>query len=82
VPASGGIAGVDEIAQRARAAMIAHDWDAVRALLHPYLLWTDDDGITRRGRNVVLGMLKQAAAPPAEPASVELRDGQIYRWRT
>ena len=51
-------------------------------MLHPYLHWTDDGGVTRRGRNVVLAMLKQAAAPPAEPASVELRDGQIYRWRS
>ena len=82
MPASGIIARVDEIAQQARAAMIAHDWEGVRALLHPYLRWTDADGITMRGRSVVLAMLKQAAAPPAEPASVELRDGQIYRWRS
>jgi hypothetical protein len=28
-----------------------------------------------------MAMLKQATEVPAAPASIELRDGQIYRWR-
>ena len=57
----------------------AADWERVRPLLHPYLHWTGPDGITLRGRSVVLGQL--ARRPPAGlPARHELRDGQVYRW--
>jgi hypothetical protein len=71
---------VDSLGQRAYAAMVAADWDAVRPMLHPYLHWTDSNGKTTRGRSKVMALLEQAAEPPAEPAVIELRDGQIYRW--
>ncbi len=71
---------VDEIARRAHAAMLDGDWAGLRLLLHPYVHWTDGHGNTVRGRNTVMALLERAGAPPA-PSSVELRDGQIYRWR-
>ena len=72
---------MDEIGRQAHAAIIAGDWDALRPLLHPYLHWTDRTGRTLRGRSKVLAMLHQAAQAPAPARSIELRDGQIYRWR-
>ncbi|MVZ99665.1 DUF4440 domain-containing protein [Actinomadura sp. LD22] len=72
---------MDEIVRQAHAALAARDWEAARPLLHPYLHWTGADGRTLRGRTKVLAMLEEAAQAPAPPASVELRDGQIYRWR-
>jgi hypothetical protein len=42
--------------------------------------WTDSTGETIRGRAKVLAMLKHAAQAPARARSIELRDGQIYRW--
>jgi hypothetical protein len=61
------------------AAISRRDEEALRALLHPYLHWTDASGATVRGRTKVLARIR--AAPPAgPPASVELRDGQVYRW--
>jgi hypothetical protein len=72
---------VNEIARRAHAAIVARDWAAVSALLHPYLHWTGSDGRTIRGRSKVMAALAQTPVAPAPPASVELRDGQIYRWR-
>jgi hypothetical protein len=72
---------VAQAGQRAHAAMLAGDWNLVRLLLHPYLYWTDLDGATIRGRDQVLATLKQSVRPPAEARSIELRDGQIYRWR-
>jgi hypothetical protein len=74
--------GVDEIARRAHAAIVAKDWAAVTVLLHPYLHWTGSDGRTVRGRRKVMAALTQASQAPPPPASVELRDGQIYRWRS
>ncbi len=50
----------------------------LKLLLHPYLHWTTPSGVVIRGRNRVLDHLRDAA--PAPPVSVELRDGQIYRW--
>jgi hypothetical protein len=70
---------VDDLARQAHAAIIAGQWDALRPLLHPYLHWTDVNG-TVRGRSKVIAMLTGAATIPAEPKSVEIRDGQIYRW--
>ncbi len=72
---------MDDIGRRAHAAIVAGDWSAVRPLLHSYLHWTDGNGRTFRGRSKVLAMLEQAAQAPAEARSIELRDGQIYRWR-
>ena len=71
---------VDDIGLRAYAAIVAGDWNAVRPFLHPYLHWADSNGRTFRGRSRVLAMLQQAAQSPAEAQSIELRDGQIYRW--
>jgi hypothetical protein len=60
--------------------MLERDWEGLRLMLHPYLHWAAADGTQLRGRPKVLARL-QTAAPPAEPAAVELRDGQIYRWQ-
>jgi hypothetical protein len=60
--------------------MLERDWKGLRLMLHPYLHWTAADGTRLRGRNNVMARL-QAGASPAEPAAVELRDGQIYRWQ-
>ncbi|HXZ75904.1 MAG TPA: hypothetical protein VEH31_34230 [Streptosporangiaceae bacterium] len=73
---------MDDIGQRAHAAIAAGDWGTVRSLLHPHLHWTDSDGRTVRGTSKVPAMLEQAAQAPAGAQSTELRDGQIYRWRT
>ena len=55
------------------------DREWLRLALHPYLRWTREDGTVLRGHRRVLDLL--AEAPPlGPPASVELRDGQIYRW--
>lgn len=45
---------MDDIGERAHAAIVAADWNALLPLLHPYLHWTDTDGTTIRGRNRVL----------------------------
>jgi hypothetical protein len=69
---------VDPIVRQVLAAAERHDQMALKALLHPYLHWSEPR-IELRGRVKVLARL--AAAPaPKPPASVELRDGQIYRW--
>lgn len=67
--------------QAVYAALADRDWAAVRLLLHPYLHWTGMDGVAVRGRTKVLALLGEEARPPEPPTSVELRDGQIYRWR-
>ena len=65
------------------AALADRDVAALRLLLHPYLHWTGPDRRTIRGRTKVLGLLlSDRRQPPAAPESVELRDGQIYRWQS
>ena len=54
---------------------------ALQLLLHPYLHWIGGYGRTIRGRTKVLALLEDGTAPPPTPTSVELRDGQIYRWQ-
>jgi hypothetical protein len=54
------------------------DWVLVKALLHPYLHWSEP-GVAMRGRTKVLARLAEGPVPTA-PDSYELRDGQIYRW--
>ena len=72
----------EETAVRAvYAALADRDWAALRMLLHPYLHWTDADGVTVRGRTKVLALLGEEAQSSDRPTSVELRDGQIYRWQ-
>jgi hypothetical protein len=55
------------------------EWGELRPLLHPYLAFVDAS--TRvRGRSQVLEHL--AGHPtPRPPTEVEVRDGQLYRWR-
>jgi hypothetical protein len=55
----------------------AGEWGELRPLLHPYLRF-DDGAISLRGRTQVLDHLRENGAKP--PTSVEVRDGQIYRW--
>lgn len=60
------------------AAMDAGDWTVVRLLLHPYLHW-QDGGTVLRGRRHVLEHLVEAPTP-RPPDTVQVRDGQVYRW--
>jgi hypothetical protein len=56
----------------------AGEWGELRPLLHPYVHFTDG-AVSLRGRSNVLRHLQES--PGARPArSVEVRDGQIYRW--
>lgn len=55
------------------------DWPAVRPLLHPSLRFDDRD-VSLRGRNRVLDHLRELPTP-RPPTEVEVRDGQLYRWR-
>lgn len=71
---------VDEVTRAAHEAMLERDWDGLRMLLHPNLHWTTADGTRLRGRTKVMELL-QAGSAPAAPITVELRDGQIYRWQ-
>jgi hypothetical protein len=59
-------------------AMAQQDWARLKLLLHPYLHWTDA-GRTICGRTKVLALLAEHPGT-GPPGSVELRDGQIYRW--
>jgi hypothetical protein len=69
---------VDRIIREVLAVVERRDQVALKALLHPYLHWSEPR-IELRGRVRVLARL--AAAPaPGPPASYELRDGQVYRW--
>jgi hypothetical protein len=73
--------GREPVAAAARAAIAARDWAALTALLHPYLHW--DDGARRlRGRTKLLAYLAANGADVAAPSAIEMRDGQIYRWRS
>ena len=73
---------MEGVAEAAYGAIVAADWAGLRLLLHPYLLWTDPDHEVTRGRTKVLAMLQSRPHPPEPPTAVELRDGQIYRWRS
>lgn len=68
----------DSAVDQVIAAVEAGDVDAARLLLHPYLHWSEGD-VRVRGRTTVLEQLR-GCARLARPTSVELRDGQIYRW--
>jgi len=60
------------------AAMDDGEWGELRALLHPYVQWTDRT-VRLRGRSKVLAHLReQPTVRP--PVAVEVRDGQVYRW--
>jgi hypothetical protein len=70
---------VESVAREVLASIDRRDWDALKSLLHPYLHWTGKDGRTLRGRNNVLARLARQA-PTGPPRSIEIRDGQVYRW--
>jgi hypothetical protein len=61
------------------AALDSGEWGELRLLLHPYLHWHDRDG-DLRGRAHVLAHLHDVPTP-RPPSEVEVRDGQVYRWR-
>jgi hypothetical protein len=68
-----------EPAAAAWAAIDAGEWGELRPLLHPHLHWSD--GATAlRGRTTVVRHLQQVPTP-RPPTEVEVRDGQLYRWR-
>lgn len=69
-----------EEVREAMLAIAGRDWDRLRPMLHPYLHWQTAGGTVVRGRVKVLEMLGSSAGAPVPPSSVELRDGQIYRW--
>ena len=71
---------MDAAAHTVLDAVAAEDWEAVRLALHPYLHWEEPGAPPVRGRTRVLERLRDGP-PPAPPRSVELRDGQVYRWR-
>ena len=56
------------------------DVEALKPLLHPYLHWSEGE-LRLRGR---VNVLSHLAGPIelARPDAVELRDGQIYRWKS
>jgi hypothetical protein len=56
------------------------DWSRLTLLLHPYLHWTDDRGVTFRGRTNVLRWVASCAGTLQPPQHFELRHGQVYRW--
>lgn len=63
---------------RAWSLLDAGELGEARPLLHPYLHWVDG-GLALRGRDTVLRHLR-AHPRPRPPTSVEIRDGQVYRW--
>ncbi|GAA1792666.1 hypothetical protein GCM10009795_042890 [Nocardioides hankookensis] len=65
-------------AAAAWAAIDAGEWHDAQALLHPYLHFTDG-AVTLRGRKNVLDHLRSHPTPKP-PTSVDVRDGQVYRW--
>jgi len=64
-------------AMAAYAFLDAGSWGELRSVLHPHLHFTDG-AVSLRGRSRVLEWLREHGARP--PTSVEVRDGQIYRW--
>jgi hypothetical protein len=69
---------MDAVVQRALAALEDGDVDEIHETLHPYLHYVRADGTVLRGRSKLIAELDGRL--PAPPASIELRDGQIYRW--
>jgi hypothetical protein len=55
------------------------DWELLRPLLHPDLVWHDRDVVVE-GRANVIEHLRRGRTP-RPPTEVELRDGLIHRWR-
>src|SRR4051794_21713714 len=55
------------------------DWAGLRPLLHPYVRFHDGD-VELRGRSNVVAHLRTHPSP-RPPREVEVRDGQLSRWR-
>jgi hypothetical protein len=70
---------MDAVAERAMDMIAQRDWVAIREVVHPYIRWTRSDGSLLRGRLNLIASVEDGRAP-LPPESVELRDGQIYRW--
>ena len=70
----------NEVIPQVIEAVAAGSWEDLELLLHPYLHWTDEDGLTRRGRSNVLRSLVSRQQPLGTPERYELRGGQVYRW--
>jgi hypothetical protein len=68
-----------ELAMAAWDALDRQEWGELGPLLHPYLHWQDRK-VALRGRVNVLAHLRSVPTP-RPPTSVEIRDGQIYRWQ-
>lgn len=56
------------------------EWQEARWLMHPHLRF-EGPGVSLRGRNQVLDHLR-AHPRPKPPTEVEIRDGQVHRWRS
>ena len=54
------------------------EWGEVRSLLHPHVRFRDGD-VEVVGRSRLLAHLADHPTP-RPPVSVEVRDGQLYRW--
>ncbi|PVG83376.1 hypothetical protein DDE18_08775 [Nocardioides gansuensis] len=67
-----------EPAAAAWSALESEDWDTLRLLLHPHVVWRDG-ALALRGRSQVLEHLR-GVPTPRPPTSVVVRDGRILRW--
>ena len=55
------------------------DWERLRGLLHPEVLWTTAVEEHLHGPAAVIACLRDDP-PPAPPAYHELLDGRVIRW--
>ena len=65
-------------AAAAWSAIDAGEWSDLTELLHPHLRFVDGDVVLRGRTNVVAHL--RTHPTPKPPASVEVRDGRVYRW--
>jgi hypothetical protein len=54
------------------------EWDGVNARLHPEVVWRDGR-VGLEGRTDVVAYLRSHPTP-RPPTTVEVRDGQVWRW--
>jgi hypothetical protein len=60
-------------------ALDREDWHELGGLLHPHVHWRDRT-LALRGRTNVLTHVR-GVPTPRPPTTVEIRDGQVYRWQ-
>ena len=70
---------MDAVVAQALDLIAQRDWVAIREVVHPYIRWTRGDGSLVRGRLNLIASVEEGRAP-LPPETIELRDGQIYRW--